>query len=103
MANARLLRKLARTLQPMIEPAEQKRVRVEQRLGAEARGSGAIAPGNMDPRTGNQELVFARGGAARVRRQSEKTVNAAFEISVVPAGDVERGDADTVERLADVE
>ena len=60
MADARLGGKLAGILQPVIEPAQQDRVGIEQRFRAKIRGADAIAPGNVNPRAGNQVLVFAR-------------------------------------------
>ena len=50
--------KSAGILQPVIEPAKQNRIRIEQRLRAEIRGPDAIAPRNMHPRPGDEVLVI---------------------------------------------
>src|SRR3984893_3456164 len=103
MANAGLAGKFTRVLQPMIKPAEQNRIRIEQRVTSEVRGANTIAPGNVLPGPGHEILVLAREDAARMLGQGTKAINAALEIRVVPAGDVQRGNADPIERLAQVE
>src|SRR3979409_587082 len=97
MANSGHAGKFPRVLQPMIEPAEQNRVRVKQRVWAEVRGANTIAPGNVLPRPGDKILMLAREDAARTLRQCTKAINAALEIRVIPAGDVQRGNANPIE------
>src|SRR6267142_1389667 len=97
MANAGLAGKFTRILQPMIEPAAQNRLRVKQRVWAEVRGANTVAPGTVLPRPDDKILMFAREDAARTLRQCTKAINAALEIRVVPAGDVQRGNANPIE------
>src|ERR1700693_2611603 len=87
----------------MIEPAQQNRVRIDQRFGAKVRGTNPIPPRNVYPGPGKQVLMFARKIAARGFTQSEKTVDAAAKKHVIPSGDVQRGNADLVEALAGIE
>src|SRR6266436_6642035 len=97
MANAGLAGKFTRILQPMIEPAEQNRIRIEQCVWAEVRSADTIATRNVLPRPGDKILMFAREDAAGTLRQCTKAINAALEIRVVPAGDVQRGNANPIE------
>ena len=66
------LGKFSGILQPVIEPAQQNRVRIEQRLGPEIRRADAIAPRNVHPGPGNQILVLARECAARALATSAR-------------------------------
>src|SRR5580698_5877953 len=86
----------------MIEPPKQNGVGVNYRVRAEIRASSAITPRNMNPRAGNQELVFARGDGPSMRCEGKKTVDTPFEIGVVPARNVKRRDTDTVKRLTGI-
>jgi hypothetical protein len=103
VTHARLLGERARILEPMVEPAQQDRVRVKQRLGTKVRRPDTIAPGNVHPRPGNEVLVFARNIAPCGIAQLEETVDAAMEIGVVPTGEVQRRNTDSVQALADVQ
>ena len=58
MADARLAGEFAGIFEPVIEPAEQQRVGIEQRLGAEVRVAGAITPWNVNPGAGDEVLGF---------------------------------------------
>ena len=80
MADARLGGKFAGVFQPMIEPAQQDGVGIQQCVRAEVRGAGAIAPGNVYPRAGNQVLVFTAERRAGTFCEREKAVDAALEI-----------------------
>lgn len=103
MADARFSREGAGILQPVIEPAKQNRVGIEQRLGAEIRGSDAIAPRNVHPRPGDQVLMIAREVAARIGRKRQESVGAASHVGVIPPGNMQRGHADLIQALGDIE
>ena len=67
----------------MIEPSQQKRVRIEHSLGAKAGCSGAVTPRNMHPRPRDEILVFTRTAATRPLRYRKKCVDAALEKGIV--------------------
>src|SRR5271163_822824 len=100
MADARLVREFSRALEPMVEPAEQDCIGIEQGLRPEVRSSRTVAPGQVDPWAGDQVLVISRDRAACAKGEGEEAVYAALEIGVVPAGNVQRRDANTIEGVA---
>src|SRR6202030_538843 len=86
----------------MIEPAQQNRVRIDERFGTEVRRTNAIAPRNVRPRPGKKVLMFTRKLASCEFAQSEKAIDAPAEKHVIPAGDVQSRNANFVEALANV-
>ena len=103
MADLRFPFKRSGIFQPLIEPAQQNRVRVDQRLGTEVRRPDAIPPRNVHPGPGQQVLIFARKFAARGFTQGEKAVDAAAKKNVIPAGNVQCRNENFFETRADVE
>src|SRR6266851_1535485 len=87
----------------MIEPAQQNRVRIDERLGTKVRRPNSIPPRNVHPRSSKKVLMFARKIAARGFAQREKTIYAAPEKHVIPARNVQRRNTNFVETLANVE
>ena len=100
MTNARLAGKFARIFQPVIEPAQQNRVRIEQRLRAKIRSANAIAPGNVLPRSGNQILMRARQSRCPlVARSARKPSMLPLAKHVIPAGNMQRRNANVRQAL----
>src|ERR1700732_725542 len=102
MADTRLVCEFPAILQPMIEPAQQDGIGVDQRLRTQINVPGAIAPGNVLPRTSHQILMPARKVAARLVAKTEESLNAARQIRVVPSGHMQRGNLNGAEPLRDV-
>src|SRR5581483_3376134 len=100
--DARLALKVASVFEPMIEPAEQNRVCIDIRGFTEIRVACSIAPGNMNPRTGDEVLVLARKGAACASAQRAVACNGTFEIGIEPAGNVQRGHTNPIDARADI-
>ena len=76
VTDARLQVELATLLEPVIEPTQQQRIRIEQCLGAEVLFPDQFAPRDVDPRTRNQVLVF------RLRSQGKKTGDTARQVGI---------------------
>src|SRR6202521_2572416 len=87
----------------MIEPAQQDRVHVDERLGTKVRRPNPIPPRYVHPGSGKQVLMFTRKNAASGFAQSEEAIDAASEKHVIPAGDVQCWNTNVCEALADVE
>ena len=94
MTDARLAGELAGILEPMVEPTQQQRIGIEQGFGAEVLLPHQLSPRDMHPGTGDQVLVF------RLRGHGHKAGDAARQVSVEPAGDVQRGQRDPRQRFA---
>src|ERR1700678_3880724 len=90
VADTRLGGPLACVSEPMIEPADQQGVGVEHRLGSQKIRTNALAPRNMDPRAGDEVLTVASLGSS-VKAQRQEAIDAALEIRVVPAREMESG------------
>ena len=87
----------------MIEPAKMQCIGVEVGVGTEVIGADAVSPGMMHPGAGDEILMGAGFGRTGLFAQREETVDASGEVTVVPAGDVEGGDANVAELCADVQ
>ena len=94
MADARLAGKLATVLEPVIEPTQQQRIGIEQCLRAEVLLADQFSPRDMDPGTGDQVLVF------RLRCHGKKAGDAARQVSIEPAGEVQCGHLNLRQRFA---
>src|SRR5258708_7041913 len=87
----------------MIEPAEQNFVRIDERLGTKICRANPIAPRNVHPRPGEEVLMLLRKFTARGLAQCKKAIDAAAKEHVIPAGNVQRGNADFFKATAHIE
>ena len=99
----RLLGELTGVLQPVVEPTQQEVVRVEIRRRTQTGLTRLIAPRNVDPRPGEQILMVPGEWAAGTGAQRLIAGDGAFEIEIVPAGDVQCGGPDLMQAGADIE
>src|ERR1700683_2741322 len=103
MPNARLTRKLSRIFQPVIEPAQENRIGIQQCFRAEISGAGSISPRNVLPWAGDQVLMFARNPVSGVVAQSDETFDAALHKHVKPARNMQRRNLNAIQPPAAVE
>ncbi len=63
----------------MIEPVQKNRIRIERCSLTQVGITHSGSPWNMDPRTGDKILIRAPG-----RFQGQESVDASFEVEIVP-------------------
>ena len=98
MADARLAGKFAGIFQPMIEPAQQDRRRYRAAPADRNPPRRSDRPTECAPTARRSDIDFrARSLPARLVER-EKAIDAAPQKHVVPAGNVQRGNADVAER-----
>src|ERR1700677_1916516 len=85
VANAWLAGKLPAVFEPMIEPTQQQRIGIEQSVGTEVVLADHFPPRDVNPGTGDQILI-------PVNRHGSKAIDAASQVGIEPAGEVECGE-----------